>query len=81
MPTEMRFVKGDHIRVTDTKTGAVMTGTAMNTRGFTGFAEFYFRPDGTTSDISLNLNYWSVEVLFSADVARVTVRKDWTAED
>jgi hypothetical protein len=72
MLNNSRFTKGDHIRLTDKRSGATMTGTALSTRGFTGWASFFFIPDGISGGqkLALNLNDWDTEILFKADIAR-----------
>jgi len=65
----MRFERGDLIRVTDKETGKELAqGAAMETRGNTGYSEFHVLENGHT--IPYNLNAVSVELLFSAEVAR-----------
>lgn len=66
----MRFRRGDFIEVTHKETGNTFKGTAMDTKDFTGLAAFVIQVQGSGHTLELNLNYWDVEVLFSADVAR-----------
>lgn len=74
------FKKGDLLQVTVTKTDrtpgllSTFVGTALDTRGISGWADFRLRvitdTQGHTADIDFNLNQVEAVRLFSADVAR-----------
>jgi hypothetical protein len=68
-----RFTVGDYLKVT-LHNGSVLYGTALDTRGFTGLANFNLSvpidTHGGHSDLSLNLNSVDVERLFDAEHAR-----------
>lgn len=67
-----RFKRGDYIRAEKTTGGhiTVLYGTAMEDKGWSGFAVFEMRVQGVDELISLNLNTWETTLIFSADVAR-----------
>lgn len=64
-----RFKRGDLIRV-EIPGGRSLSGTAMDTRGYTGNSIFTLLIQGTDTEVEFNLNHCSVDLLFSADVAR-----------
>lgn len=69
------FKEGDFIEVTaatDTDDFGTIRGTAMDTRGQTGYADFTIEvnSDGRSQDLRFNLNKVNVKLLFSADHAR-----------
>lgn len=65
-----RFKRGDYIRAEYKDAGLVLFGTAMEDKGWSGFAVFEMRVQGVDELISLNLNTWETTLIFSADVAR-----------
>lgn len=66
--SQYRFKRGDYICAE--YDGTVLYGTAMEDKGWSGFAAFTLLLKGTNQTIMLNLNCWKTTVLFSADVAR-----------
>lgn len=70
MSDNLRFRRGDYIRVTPNNSSKpIILGAATSMMGFTGYSLFeVLGGDGTIH--KFNMNEVSVEVVFSADVAR-----------
>lgn len=66
--SQYRFKRGDYISAE--YDGTVLYGTAMEDKGWSGYAVFSLLLKGTNQTIELNLNSWKTTLIFSADVAR-----------